>query len=84
MKTYICHQCGGFATIIEDKVVCGSCQYEIPKDSADKELLLTAIRNALVSIKIISIPRTDKDVASNEDILKILSDSFVEVLDKTA
>ena len=84
MKTYICHQCGGLATIIEDKVVCGSCQYAIPKDSADKRLLLTAVQNALISLKIVSAPCLDDAVASNDDILKILSDSFVEVLEKTS
>ncbi len=50
---YKCQQCGGKAMVTDtdingnDIVVCEECQYEILKDTADKEILVEAVKEAL-------------------------------------
>ena len=47
---------------------------------AENKKLLVIIKNALTSLAIVSMPTMGNDVATDEEILKIMGDSFREAL----
>ena len=44
--------------------------------------LLATVKNALISLAVISMPREDNNVATNSEILKIMGDSFIVAIAK--
>lgn len=46
------------------------------------EGLLATIENALLSLKVIKMPRLDNSVATDADILKIMEESLVAAIEK--
>ena len=47
-----------------------------PETAKQRDALLGVIRNALISIKILSMPRLVSNVASNKEIIAIMADYF--------
>ena len=49
-KGYTCQQCNGYCEVFGNLVICEDCSYEIPKDTADKLLLLAVCEDAILYI----------------------------------
>ena len=73
-----------------ETIACVFKEYVATKEEAKANARLIAaapdlyatIENALTTLKIMSIPMTDKNVATNDKLLKITCDSFREALAK--
>ncbi len=54
-----------------------------PETKQQRDDLLATITNALASLAVMDMPRLDNKVATNDEILKIMADSFQEAIAKT-
>lgn len=51
-----------------------------PKTKKQRDKLVTTINNALATLAVMSMPALDNNVATNEELLKIMGDSFEQAI----